>query len=405
MFFYTYLPYIFLIIMKAIVFGGAGVEGSYVVKRLSKTDIFSEISIADINKVMGKNKSSKYENVDYIHLDATDKKNVKKSLEGADVAINCIGPFYKFAPIIMEAAIESGVNIVDICDDYDMTRTLIDNYHEKALDAGVTSIVGLGASPGITNILAALAAKNLTSVKEIGIYVVRGIKEEAGSAIPYHMMHCWLGKIPIYQNCEFKMVNGLADGKEYITFPEPFGQVPVYYFGHPESVTIPRYIKGVENVACKGSFFPPEFRKTLLQIQDLGLITEDFVYVNGNKIKPVDFLAGYLGSLEEKIIETTSNIPSGGSVIVKVSGEKNSEPVTFQFSGTSRMREGTATPASIGAEMIAKREIKSPGVQAPEACIPPELFIEKLMREEMFGDTWITVTKKITGLDTFFSSL
>ena len=387
--------------MKATVLGGAGVEGSYVVKRLSKSDIFSEICIADISEVRGKEISNKYENVNYIHLDATDKKSVIKSLKDTDVAVNCIGPFYKFAPPIMEAAIECGIDIIDICDDYDMTQTLIDNYHEKAVNAGVTSIVGLGASPGITNIMVALAAKNLTSVEDIGIYVVRGIKEEAGGAIPYHMMHCWLGKIPIYQNGEFKMVNGLTDGEEYVTFPEPFGQAPVYYFGHPESVTLPRYIDGVENVACKGSFFPPEFRQALIQIQALGLTSEESIDVKGNKIKPVDFLAGYLNSLGEKISATTSNIPTGGSVMVKVSGEKDGDPKTFQFAGTSRMREGTATPASIGAEMIAQGEIKSPGVQAPEACVPPEVFIGKLIQEESFGDTWITVKQKITGLDMF----
>lgn len=386
-------------IMKAIVLGGAGVEGSYVVDRLAKNNVFSEVTIGDINEFRGNEICKKYENVDFVKFDATDKSSVINCFKDVDVAVNCVGPFYKFAPPILEAAIEKGVDIVDICDDYDMTQTLIDNYNEKAVDAGITSIVGLGASPGITNIIAALAAKNLTKVKDIYIYVVRGIDEEAGGAIPYHMMHCWLGKIPIYHNSKIKMVNGLIDGEEYITLPDPFGQVPVYYFGHPESVTLPRYIKGVENVACRGSFFPPEFRTALLKIQELGLTSEIPINVKGNKIKPVDFLAGYIETLGKKIQTEIPDFIRGASVMVRVTGEKDGDPKTFQFAGSSRMREGTATPASIGAEMIANKEIESPGVQAPEGCVPPELFIAKLLNEEKIGDTWLSINQKIRGLE------
>ncbi|MEF8848103.1 MAG: saccharopine dehydrogenase NADP-binding domain-containing protein [Candidatus Thermoplasmatota archaeon] len=388
--------------MKSVVLGGAGVEGSFVVDYLSKSEVFSDVTIADINKEAGKKLSEKYQNTDYVFLDASDKKKVSKVLKDADVAVNCIGPFYKFAPPIMEAAIESSVDIVDICDDYDMTETLIDEYDKKAKDAGITSIVGLGASPGTTNIIASLAAKNLDSVKDIKIFVVRGIKEEAGAAIPYHMMHCWIGNIPIFKNGRLKKVQGLLDGEEYVNFPDPFGQVPVYYFGHPESVTLPRYIDGLENVCCKGTFFPDEFREALLNIKELGLNKEEpHVDVFGNKIKPVDFLASYIGSITKEIQEKHSDVPTGASVMVRVSGEKESEPMMYEFVGTSRMKEATATPAAIGAEMIVEDQIDSPGVQAPEGCVPPELFLGRLLQGEEISNTFFTVRKRLKSLDVF----
>ena len=83
--------------------------------------------------------------------------------------------------------------------------------------------------------------------------------------------------------------------------------------------------------------------------------------------------------------------------MVAVSGEDDSQPKTYWFSGTSRMREGTATPAAVGAEMIAQGDIKSPGVQAPEACVPPEQFINHLLAPGVIGDAYITVTQKVTG--------
>ena len=260
--------------MKAVVLGGAGVIGSYAVEYLSKSNVFSEITVADISKVRGEKIEKEHERIHYVHMDATDKESLINSMKGADVVINCVGPFYKFAPLILKTAIEEGINYVDVCDDYDTTQVLIDTYNAQAADEGVTCIVGLGASPGLTNIIAAHAASQLTTVSDITIYVTRGILEEAGGAIPYHMMHCWLGPVPIYKNGALQMARGLIDGEEWVTFPEPFGQASVYYFGHPETVTLPRYIKDVKNVCCKGTFFPEKFRRILLQLEELGLLSE-----------------------------------------------------------------------------------------------------------------------------------
>jgi len=383
--------------MKAVVLGGAGVMGSYAVERLSKSDVFSEILIADIDEERARKISEKSEKLGYTKVDATDKDNLSRVIKGADVVVNCVGPFYKFAPRILGTAIEQGVDYVDICDDYDATEQLIDDFNSRAVDAGVTCIVGLGASPGLTNVIAAYASSMLTSVEEIKIYVTRGIEEEAGGAIPYHMLHCWLGEIPIYKDGSYRKARGLVDGEEYTKFPEPFGGAKVYYFGHPETVTLPRYIKGVKNVCCKGTFFPSEFRQALLQIHSLGLLSEKPINVKGHEVTPLDFMASFISSMQENISVMGYKAPEGGAVMVEVKGEYNSQPRVYTFAGTSHMREGTATPVAVGAQMIADGTIKSPGVKAPEACVPPKKFINTLLEDELFGDVWMGVTEKIEG--------
>ncbi len=327
-----------------------------------------------------------------------DKEQLSYILRDVDVVVNCIGPFYRFAPNILKASIEQNVDYVDICDDYDTTKFLIEKFNERALKEDITCIIGLGASPGLTNVIASYASRQLTHVKEIKIYVTRGIKEEAGRAIPYHMLHCWLGEVPVYKNGEYIKARGLVDGEEFVSFPEPFGETAVYYFGHPETVTLPLYIKGVENVCCKGSFFPKEFRDILLQLQSLGLISNDKVKVGGNEIALLDFLASYVGTLIKKMSASRYNILLGGAVMVEISGEKNGEPKIYRFAGISTMREGTAAPPALGAEMIVKGEIKSPGVKAPEACVPPKKFMNDLLKRGIFGDAWVTITEKIKEL-------
>lgn len=384
--------------MEITVFGGAGVVGSYAVKYLSEMNTFSRIVIADSNEKKAKEICKLSNKIDFKKIDATDENSLKSVLKDVDIAINCIGPFYKYSPKILNSVINAGINYVDVCDDYDATEKLLDNYDKKARDSGATCIVGLGASPGLTNIIASFASRQLNSVDSIKVYVTRSIEEEAGGAIPYHMLHCWLGNIPIYKDGRFQKVRGLIDGEEYTTFPEPFGQSAVYYFGHPESITLPRYIKGVKNVCCKGSFFPPEFRDNLLQLQALGLLSENTININGQEIKPIDFTAGFIDIIRKKIINKSENIPSGGSVMVEVTGKDKEQTKTIRYSGISHMRHGTATPAAIGAQMIAKGNINKPGVNAPEGCIPPEEFVMSFLNIQGLGDAWFTITQKMEAL-------
>ncbi len=383
--------------MKAVILGGAGVEGSYAVECLSGTDVFSEILIADVAEERARELCAGEEKVEYEIVDVTDKESLTNTLKDADVAVNCIGPFYKFAPLVLEAAIDAGVDVVDICDDYDVTRKLIEDYNEDAEDAGVTCVIGLGSSPGLTNIIARLASEQLSEVDDINIYVTRGLGEESGGAIPYHMFHSWLGKVPVYKDGEYEMAQGLVDGKKYVNFPEPFGQTPVYYFGHPETITLPRYIEGVNNVACRGVFFPNEFRDALLQVKSLGFLSEEPIKIEDREITPLDFSANHLESLIEIVTSKSEDVPTGGSIMIEVSGKENSTPKTYRYEGTALMKQGTATPVSIGAEMMAEGEIDSPGVKGPEACVEPEEFMGRLMGKEGFGDVWLTVREKITG--------
>ena len=383
--------------MKVIVLGGAGVMGSYAVDVLSRGKIFSEIKVADINEEKGKEMEEKMDGVEFVRLDATSREELSQVMKDADVVVNCIGPFYKFAPGIVEIAITTGVDYVDICDDYDVTQKLLDEMDEKAKNEGVTCIVGLGASPGITNVIAAYAASMLSSVREITVYVTRGIKEEAGGAIPYHMLHCWLGEIPVYIRGEHRKAKGLVDGKEWVKFPEPFGEASVYYFGHPETVTLPRYIEGVKNVSCKGTFFPQEFREMLLQLESTGLLSPEPINIKGIDISPLDFLASFIASTVKKM-GNIPNIPEGGAVMVRVNGEKNGEEREYVFSGISRMREATATPVAVGAEMVANGEIRMHGVNAPEGCVPPRKFLNRLIKENIFHGIWMTTKERLKEL-------
>ena len=62
--------------------------------------------------------------------------------------------------------IEAKKPYFDICDDWRPTLELLE-LSDKAKKAGITAIIGIGASPGLTNLMAVLAYNELDEVDEI----------------------------------------------------------------------------------------------------------------------------------------------------------------------------------------------------------------------------------------------
>ena len=62
----------------------------------------------------------------------------KRQLQGQDVVVNLVGPYYLFGTTVLEAAIQKGVNYVDIVDDFDTAAQLLE-LNDKA--AGALSLI------------------------------------------------------------------------------------------------------------------------------------------------------------------------------------------------------------------------------------------------------------------------
>ena len=113
-------------------------------------------------------------------------------------------------------------------------------------------------------------ADRLDSVDEIYLYWVVAIAELAGAAWD-HSLHMTLGKVPQYLNGELVHVEG---GTEVVAeeFLEPLGICHVRYVGHPQPLTIPKYIKGVKNVIIKGALIPLWVDELIKQQKDTGFL-------------------------------------------------------------------------------------------------------------------------------------
>ena len=122
-------------------------------------------------------------------------------------------------------------------------------------------------------------ADRLDSVDEIYLYWVVAIAELAGAAWD-HSLHMTLGKVPQYINGELVHVEG---GTEVVAeeFLEPLGICHVRYVGHPQPLTIPKYIKGVKNVIIKGALIPLWVDELIKQQKDTGFLGQKPIEMKG----------------------------------------------------------------------------------------------------------------------------
>lgn len=363
--------------MRVLVIGGMGGMGQGVSRDLIKQDKIEKVILGDINtdpdRMQDKLRAS--EKVSLIRIDVNDHHGMVSAIKSADVVINCAGPFYKTAVAVARAAVEAKVNYIDICDDYEAAEILfasdIDN---AARAAGITVLTGMGSDPGTNNVIVKWFANKLDRVDEIALFWVVSIAELAGAAWD-HSLHMTIGKIPQYLDGRLEHVEG-GTGVETATFLEPLGACQVCYVGHPQPLTIPRYIKGVKRVVIKGALIPGWVDQLIKEQKDTGFLSKEPLDVKGTKVTPYDLTL----KLWEAIPNNRDRGPQSSGLKVIVKGERNGQQVTYTADMAGRMAPGTGLPASIAALMLDAGDVTVKGVVAPEGCIDPEKFLTALLQ-------------------------
>ncbi len=355
---------------------GAGQEGQIAINDLVESGV-EKIIIGDYDrekaeKIAEKNEDNPTEIIPK-KVDANQQNELIEIMKEADVVANSIGPFYEYGTKILKAAIEAGTDFIDICDDSKPTLEELD-LHEEAKNAGITGVIGLGNNPGTGNICAKYGANKLDEVEEIDFYWLHPASSEASSASLQHALEIFSGQVISYQDGEWVEVPA-SSGKEEIEFPAPVGSVEVHNCGHPEPITIPRYIEGVNTVLCKGGVIPVWANQDLRKFIDYGMTSTEPIEVDGSSVVPrkftKSFLESYTSGISQKLGEKASR------VVVK--GVKNGSRTVYSFDRIGRVWTAGIS-LSIGAQMIGENFVDEKGVYPPESVINPEKFLKEMNR-------------------------
>jgi len=376
--------------MKIVLLGGGGM-GEIALKDLVDSGI-KQIVIADYDRVKVESlvKGYKAEGVEIsaAFVDANDNASLMRVMQDASVVASAIGPFSEYGVKVLKAAIEARVNFVDICDDPQPTIDEL-NLHDEAKQADITAIIGMGNNPGVGNLCAKYGAQKLDKVEEIEFIWVHPAISRVGGAGVLHAIGAFSGDVPSYHQRQWVDVPAGSD-KEVIDFPEPVGRVEVFHSGHPEPITVPRYIS-VKDVSCKGGIVPVWAGQEFIRFLSYGLGDAEPIKVKGVPVVPREFTV----SLLESLLHRMGKDMIGGGQLTKVSrvivkGKKEGRATSYTYDRIGNDWEA-GIALSIGAQMLASGGITEKGVFAPEGCVEPqEFFLELKKRGLTISEKMVT---------------
>jgi len=358
--------------------------GSHAARTLALHDAFDRVIVADLDLQRAEKLVAQWgaPGVEAQRVDVSDPAGLRQAIDGVDLVLNCTGPFYALAVPTLEAVLDAGVKqYVDVCDDVDATLQLLE-MDARVKEAGVCALLGMGNSPGVTNLLGRLAADFLLDeVEAVDIFHAHGGEPFEGAGVVAHRLHGMDMDIPMYLDGELR----------YVRFFEPEGValrdrvdlhlvgqgVPVYPYPHPEQITMPRHLT-LRRVTNRGTVLPDEYFQLTTEMARLGLTSDKPLVVGGQQVVPLEFTIAYLLEQRDAILERTGFGSQRGCAKVVAQGKRRGEFRQYNFSMASEdqaLGEGTGIPAAMGAILMQHGKVEGLGVLPPEACVKPMDFM------------------------------
>ena len=370
---------------RVVVLGGAGAMGRIIVRdlvRFGRRE--AEVLVADRDISAARNLP-----VDATPVDVTDARSLERTLEGAAIVIASLP--YRFNLAAMHGALAARAHFIDLGGLFHVTG------RQLALDRAFktvarTAILGVGSSPGITNILAVYAAEGLDRVREVHTMVGASdrtrFKRHPAMGFGYSpetLIDEFALEAAVFRAGKMRMVPPLDPAERRIErFPAPVGRLALDATLHSEVATLPRYFadRGVREVTFRQGF-DAGFADRLALLIRMGLASTEALPRTG--AVPRDVLLELLARQPKP--EPAGPIDRYEILRATVRGERARRPVLTVADCHAGPKAGNGTgpdidtgaPPSIAALMLLRGEIDArPGVFAPEDLIPPRPFFREL---------------------------
>ncbi len=414
--------------MKVLVFGGSGKMGSVVAWDLAKNSKVGEVGIIGITgrreNVLEKTKKWIGSDKIVLHtIDVNNRKETMKVMENYDVGAIAL-PDRRCSYKVGEMAIESGLNIVDILEEYhrkpdkyeveglEIPKGItLDEYgeslHQKAIKNGVTFVDGAGFAPGLTNVTLGEGIRKMdqadTAIARCGGIPAKefAYKHPLKYMITWafeHVLREYMIKVDVIKNGKIVEAKAMDDLEKFrfnqLNRDEELAcaitpGMPSFLYTRPQ----------LKECAEKTIRWPGHWEGAGV-LKECGMLDYTLVEFKHMKISPREFLS---------FIMTPKLQPLEGETDVcvmwnTVMGIKDGQKMRIDYymweeadidNGISAMGRVTAFPEAITAVMVGKGEINQKGIIAPEDAIKGKIyenFLEELKRRKI---NILEVSKKI----------
>jgi len=376
--------------MRAVVLGGGGLTGRCTVRDLADGGRFDEVHVADVDLGLATAAADAAgPRATAEKVDVRDAGSLARVLRGASVCVNAVQ--YGFNLDVMAGCLAAGVPYLDFGGLFHMTRRQL-AWDEKFRAAGLLAIPGLGQVPGVSNVMAAEAARGMETVRSVVIRdgwrdFTDGGPEISFTWSPSTFLDEMVLPAVVFEDGKYRDYPPMSGAEEF-EFAAPVGRTRVYRTLHSEAATLPDSLKekGVQHVEWKEGGPGIDVLRTMAL---LGLGGDRPLDVRGQSVLPRDFTLallkreGLLGvppgvvmnDWEVMDIELTGTV-QGRAEVRHAVGRFPPKPA-WNLSATEY---AVGVCGAIGAELIADGTITARGVVPPERSVPAPPFRAALAR-------------------------
>ncbi len=360
--------------MRVMIIGAAGAMAAVAIRDLLDSVDDVRITAADSRPSLADDAR-----VRTVILDAQDELSLTRGMENHDVVVNCAP--YRLNLLVMQAALHARVPYVDLGGLYHVTLQQL-ALHEAFVHCGSTAVLGMGSSPGITNVMAGVLAAKMDQVEEIHVRVACHDEEVSGPLpIPYSL-ETILDEFSLDPKifCDGQVVTAQAlSGLELVEFPPPVGTAEAVYTLHSEVAMFPYSFPELKKVSFKIAF-PLEFTQNLRLLVALGFASREPLV---RDVSPREMLLAVsrnqpASRREPRDCDVLRVEVKGTAQGNTVHGTAESVILPDLAKGISAGAFDTGVPLSIVAQMLARGDIRKRGVLCPETCVPHEAFFRQL---------------------------
>ena len=363
---------------KTIVLGG-GMVGAVMALDLA-SDPDRSVVLVDLDSPRLEAAKRQNDRLEVKKADLSDPAVVRGLAEEADLVLGALPS--RFGYEALKAVIATGKPYCDITF-MPEDAWLLD---EAAKASGTVAVVDCGVAPGMSNLLAGLAAERLTPCRSIvirvgGLPVARRLPWQYKAAFsPYDVVEEYLRPARIVENGKIVVREALSE-PVLVDFSET-GQLEAFNTDGLRSLTETLDVPSMLEQTMRY----PGHRDLVWALRESGLLSDEPITVAGTQVTPRDVTCRALFPL------WTYEPGEADLTIMRVEGEGDlsGEPTTLTWdlydeldpkSGWTSMARTTAFPATIMARMIESGLVSEPGVHPPELLAGNAEVVQTMLRE------------------------
>jgi len=368
--------------MRVVVLGGAGEVGIALTADLAGRPEVAELTVCDLDTARAEEIVAGLRRADpasasrlrAVGLDLRDTAAALPVLEGADVIANCTS--FTMFDTVVDLAVQARVNYADLLSEPTAEqRSAVER-------AGITAISGLGASPGLTNVLVRHAVDWLDELEEAHISWVslRTIAPSPG------LLDTILWELS--DGCPTRqyfhhgryVAAAFMEGSRNVDFAAPVGRQRVYFVPHTEVVTPPRHFPGLRFCAVRGSW-RPELMDDIRVLNKYGLLDPEAIEATKARI-----WERFGGRRDDSPWRLFLNV----EVIGTRAGEgwRRVYDVGHPDWGQDGVGKMTGICAAVGVQLLGRHGTRGAGFIDPEVYFDPQEFLSELASRSTVTVTW-----------------